>query len=80
MASVPYLNDKISEDKNICFSYGNGRYPHSTSCSMFYECKDGIKKEVDCIGGFHFNPKTEFCDFPKNVNCKEGNVLIEIKM
>nr|XP_012142983.1 PREDICTED: zonadhesin-like [Megachile rotundata] len=44
------------------------RYPHSI-CSKYYECNNGNKTVKDCPEGLHFNPVTQMCDWPDNVNC-----------
>lgn len=52
-----------------CPSTGQKFYAHPKSCSKFYECKNGVLAEVDCIAGLFYNPQLEYCDFPGNVNC-----------
>ncbi|KAF2884429.1 hypothetical protein ILUMI_21753 [Ignelater luminosus] len=48
-------------------------FPHETDCSKFYKCNLGKKVEMDCPHGLHFNPKTNQCDWPENVNCSSGS-------
>nr|ACN62985.1 peritrophin [Popillia japonica] len=44
-------------------------YKHPKSCEKFIECNHGMAEEVDCFAGTYFNPLTNYCDFPENVEC-----------
>ncbi|KAK5649588.1 hypothetical protein RI129_000617 [Pyrocoelia pectoralis] len=44
-------------------------YPHESKCNVFYKCSNGQKVPIECLPGLYFNPKTNSCDWPENVNC-----------
>lgn len=45
---------------------------HPTNCKKFLNCANGITYIQDCGPGTLFNPFLGACDFPYNVDCKEG--------
>ena len=47
--------------------------PHPSDCRLYYVCLDGVTpQDAGCVSGKVFNPTTEQCDIPANV---EGRVL-----
>uniref|UniRef100_A0A1L8E3U9 Putative peritrophin n=2 Tax=Nyssomyia neivai TaxID=330878 RepID=A0A1L8E3U9_9DIPT len=43
--------------------------PHPSDCSLYIMCTHGVPIERPCSEGLYFNPETETCDFPINVDC-----------
>ncbi|XP_046564355.1 sushi, nidogen and EGF-like domain-containing protein 1 [Haliotis rubra] len=43
--------------------------PHETDCNKFYQCDTTGWKEMACGQGLYFNPATNVCDWPYNVQC-----------
>ena len=41
--------------------------PHPYDCNLFFECPDGAL--MSCGDGLVFNPISNICDWPGNVNC-----------
>lgn len=40
------------------------------SCTQFIRCINGVASQQACQNGLHFNPTTQQCDLPANVNCE----------
>lgn len=53
-----------------CEANPNGKVPHESDCSKYYECSNGNPCERNCQEGFHFNKELETCDSPDNANCE----------
>ncbi|PSN38749.1 hypothetical protein C0J52_16956 [Blattella germanica] len=47
-------------------------FPNPANCSLFYMCSNGVPYSMSCPAGLHFNPALNVCDWPYNVNCREG--------
>jgi len=65
----PNMNERFSK-----LRFGDhDRHAHPTDCRKFFIClMDGKPRLGGCPIGKVFNPKTGFCDHPKNVaNCKD---------
>jgi hypothetical protein len=45
--------------------------PNPADCGSFYQCVWGQPHLIQCPDGMHFNPETNVCDWPQNVNCRE---------
>jgi len=43
--------------------------PSKSLCNKYYICVDGNPANWTCADGLQFNPKTNKCDFPSNVQC-----------
>ncbi|KAJ8925009.1 hypothetical protein NQ315_001174 [Exocentrus adspersus] len=55
----------------ICEGLPDGTYlPHPWDCSKFYECADGVGKEVKCPGDTLWNEEILTCDHPNNTICQ----------
>lgn len=42
--------------------------PHA-NCSLFYKCNWGVKVEMSCPPGLHFNRVLQVCDWPRSAGC-----------
>lgn len=54
-----------------------GLFPHTSSCSKFYECSNGQIFAKDCAPGTLYNPLIKQCDHPEKSGCtvnKQGQV------
>ena len=45
----------------------HGYYPHSTDCSKFYQCDNGVAYEHSCPDETWFNPQINVCDHKSTV-------------
>lgn len=43
--------------------------PHSSNCSKFLSCDNGIFVEMECPARLHFNPMKKICDWPALAGC-----------
>ena len=43
--------------------------PHPYDCNLFFECPDGAL--LSCDDGLVWNPISNICDWPRNVNCTD---------
>lgn len=48
-----------------------GDFPDPEDCGAFYTCVGGIPYHNFCPDGLHFNPITDSCDYPDNVDCMD---------
>ncbi|KAK4878723.1 hypothetical protein RN001_011229 [Aquatica leii] len=56
-----------------------GLLPHPSDCSKFLNCASGQTFIQDCGPGTYFNPDSKVCDFPYNVDCKNGDSAIDVR-
>lgn len=42
----------------------------SVDCGRYFICFNENIFRLECRNGFHYNPRTEMCDYPELVNCK----------
>lgn len=42
----------------------------SIDCGRYFICYNENVFRLECRNGFHYNPRTEMCDYPELVNCK----------
>ncbi|CAG0891705.1 unnamed protein product [Darwinula stevensoni] len=42
----------------------NGLFSHPYNCSGYFQCSNGLAYEFHCEGGLHFDPATEECNWP----------------
>lgn len=40
------------------------------ACDKYYVCMSGDAYGLTCSNGLQFNPETNYCDFPENVDCE----------
>merc|ERR1711981_8518 len=59
---------KPSPCDNIDCDHGDDFYPEGPCKGCFCQCRDGVQDEVCCSPGLVFNPATNRCDWPANVN------------
>lgn len=55
-----------------CPSGASGLYPHSTDCTKYLQCANGITYIMDCGPGTAFNAALEVCDFKRKVDCSHN--------
>lgn len=48
-------------------------FPSEKDCGKYYLCMDGEATKLECDDDLWFNPETEFCDLPENVDCNVSN-------
>lgn len=61
----------IVSQKIVCLK--EGIFPHQTSCSHFYVCKNGELSTQKCTQkSTLYNPLTNVCDTPEKSGCKIG--------
>lgn len=61
---------------NLCYFRGYGELPDPLTCDHYYACTNSRSIRMTCPAGLHFKPTGErsgLCDYPYNVNCKNGN-------
>ncbi|CAK1580890.1 unnamed protein product [Parnassius mnemosyne] len=59
----------------ICAAKGSdGVLIAHENCNQFYKCSEGVPIALFCPANLLYNPKTEQCDWPRNVQC--GNRVI----
>lgn len=44
-------------------------YPDTTNCNAYYRCLLGEYKKQYCVGGLHWNPEINVCDWPESAKC-----------
>ncbi|XP_018022213.1 cell wall protein DAN4 [Hyalella azteca] len=49
----------------------NGIIPNPRDCSTFFVCSNGLPVLMNCSDNLLYNPDTEKCDFPENVDCTD---------
>lgn len=66
------FNDDPSQARSICAAApaSNNILVTHMDCSKFYMCSGGKPIAMDCPKGLLYNPRMEWCDWPRNVNCK----------
>ncbi|XP_031560324.1 chondroitin proteoglycan 2-like isoform X2 [Actinia tenebrosa] len=67
-------NDKKDDGQNsssttFCKDKPNGNYPNPFKCEGFIMCSNHLTYFFDCPSILQYNPKTDRCDWPRNVNC-----------
>ncbi|XP_043204052.1 uncharacterized protein LOC122371654 [Amphibalanus amphitrite] len=45
-----------------------GLYPDPYDCNKYFQCSYGVAFEEQCQPGLEFNPRSNSCDFPSNIN------------
>lgn len=53
-----------------CPNRDEGFYRHPTDCGAYYHCTNGYAWYMECSPGLYFNPETNLCDWPWNVDCE----------
>ena len=53
---------------DIACDHGNDFYPEGDCNQCFCQCHDGFQDEICCSEGLVFDPSTNACDWPFNVN------------
>lgn len=48
---------------------------HSTDCTKFLQCANGIFVEQPCHVGLHWNNVIKSCDWPNIAGCEQNNQL-----
>ena len=50
-----------------------GLYPDPYDCASYFQCSYGVPFEQHCLSGLEFNPRSNSCDFPSNIDppCQE---------
>merc|ERR1711973_102141 len=46
--------------------------PHETDCSKFYKCSWGEPHLYQCPEGLWFDPTKDVCNWPDEVDCRNG--------
>ena len=72
MAQQSNIHDASGVPQDWCTSKPDGNYPHPDSCSKFIACSGGVQWIFDCPENLNYNPITNACDYPDNVNCDPG--------
>ncbi|XP_041980458.1 uncharacterized protein LOC121734108 isoform X2 [Aricia agestis] len=63
-------NCNPGEAPTICAGSGSeGTLIAHENCNQFYLCSHGVNVAMSCYGDLLYNPYTERCDWPNNVNC-----------
>ncbi|KAJ0175048.1 hypothetical protein K1T71_009189 [Dendrolimus kikuchii] len=63
-------NCNPGEAPGICAADGSdGVLIAHENCNKFYKCAHGVPVALKCYGNLLYNPYTEQCDWPKNVDC-----------
>lgn len=44
--------------------------PHPTDCNLYIICMNGVGVVKQCPDELYFDPNTELCDLPENVDCE----------
>jgi len=57
--------------KNFCMGRKDGNYANPNNCSTFYACANGLTHVMKCPSNLRYNQKTNRCDWPSNVACKD---------
>ena len=74
-----YLNQWIIfSGPNFCKGKASGSYAHTSLCTKYFACSNGLTYVMDCAPGTYYNAKKNYCDFPYNVDCparKSNNLL-----
>jgi len=52
-----------------------GYYQHPEDCSLYYVCVFGGPLLESCTGGLVYSHDLQTCDWPRNVACKNNNVI-----
>ncbi|XP_076168774.1 uncharacterized protein LOC143147413 [Ptiloglossa arizonensis] len=53
----------------VCPATGTVRLPHKRNCSLYYNCKDGVKTVQRCTTGLFFDEIMGMCAWWKDVDC-----------
>lgn len=71
--NAPSLPPTAYPPGQFCKDKPDGKYPHETDCTRFYEChQNGQTVERQCASGLVFNPDSGGCVWPTdcpNCNC-----------
>lgn len=49
---------------------------HSSDCTKFLQCANGMFVEQPCPAGLHWNNVAKSCDWPSSAGCQENNQQI----
>ena len=52
-----------------CAGKRNGFYANPASCSSYFICAGSQSFVIKCATGLMFNTVTQYCDYPRNVQC-----------
>ena len=68
--AVIFFGHRLYAQSNLvrCDCEGQ-KIPHQTDCSKFYMCERGYAYICQCIGGLHYDPFFEICDYPAFAGC-----------
>ena len=72
--SVPYLTNSrlpllTTSPLFSCAGKKNGFYANPASCSSYFICAGSNRFVIKCATGLMFNTVTQYCDYPRNVQC-----------
>ncbi|KAL4717053.1 hypothetical protein ACJJTC_016940 [Scirpophaga incertulas] len=68
-------NDNPALAPEICAAEGSENVlVANENCNQFYVCNEGTPVALRCPGNLLFNPQTDQCDWPENVNCGEREI------
>ena len=59
----------ILTTKFNCRGKISGFYPNANTCDEYFICAGTLAFEARCSSGLLFNTKTQYCDWPSNVQC-----------
>jgi len=67
----PLPLDPLIESQVTCLRDNRFHLFASTrSCGRYFICHNEMSYRMECRSGFHYNSKTEMCDYPEVVNCR----------
>lgn len=61
---------RLENFEDFCKGKKSSNYPDPASCGGFIHCSNGFTYKMECPVNLWYNPKTDGCDYPKNVECK----------
>ncbi|KAL0268223.1 UNVERIFIED_CONTAM: hypothetical protein PYX00_010248 [Menopon gallinae] len=50
-------------------------YPDPENCNAYYRCLLGELVKQYCLGGLHWNPETNVCDWPESAKCDKETFI-----
>ena len=63
---------------SFCAGKASGNYVDPNTCTGYISCVGNVEYKMPCPKGLWYNPKTDQCDYPKNVDCG-GKTVFEIR-
>lgn len=71
----------LDDEQNSCASGLRAFASHNEDCHKYYVCNHGNAIEMSCGDTLFWNPKTNSCDWPQNVQCDrdEEAVINEVE-